>query len=138
MIRIALAIVLAFSTPTIAEPYKVLRVLDGDTVEIEAKFLPKELKQTLLLRISGIDSPEIGGKAKCPNENKLAQEAKSFVITEINKAKVVDIKLIKWDKYGGRIVGDVYVDGILLSKKLIAMKLAVSYDGKKKPDWCNK
>lgn len=138
MLRMALAIVLAFSTPVTAEPYKILRILDGDTVEIEAKFLPKELKPTLLLRFSGIDTPEIGGKAKCLNENRLAQEAKMFVISEIKNAKIVDVKLIKWDKYGGRVIGDVYVDGILLSKKMIAKRFAVPYDGKKKPDWCNK
>ena len=138
MRKLLFTLVLLFATPAFADNYKILRVLDGDTVEIEAKFLPKELKQTLLLRMSGIDTPEIGGKAKCPNENKLAQEAKSLVILEIARAKSIDIKLIKWDKYGGRVLGDVYVDGILLSKKLIEKKLAVSYDGKKKPDWCNK
>ena len=83
MRKLLFILVLLFATPAFADNYKILRVLDGDTVEIEAKFLPKELKQTLLLRMSGVDTPEIGGKAKCPNENKLAQEAKSLVILEI-------------------------------------------------------
>lgn len=128
--------VLLFNTSLHANEYKILRILDGDTVEISAPFLPKELKQTLLLRMAGIDTPEIGGKAKCLLENKLAQQAKDFIIAEIKSAKTINVVLQKWDKYGGRVIGQIFVDNKLLSDKLIANKLAVPYDGKKKPDWC--
>ena len=80
---------LLFSTSLYANEYKITKVLDGDTVEIAAPFLPKELKQSLLLRMEGIDTPEIGGKAKCPLENKLAQQAKELIQNEIAKAKQV-------------------------------------------------
>jgi micrococcal nuclease len=129
---------LLFATATQATEYKVLRVLDGDTVEISAPFLPKELKQSLLLRMEGIDTPEIGGKAKCVQENKLAQQAKELVQNELSKAKQVNVVLVKWDKYGGRVIGKIFVDGKNLSDIMIASRLAYAYDGKKKQSWCEK
>lgn len=129
---------LLFATVAQATEYKITRVLDGDTVEIAAPFLPKELKQSLLLRMAGIDTPEIGGKAKCLLENKLAQQAKEFIQNEIAKSKQVNVVLVKWDKYGGRVIGKIFVDGKNLSDIMIASKLAYAYDGKKKRSWCEK
>ncbi len=130
---------LFFITSLKAEQYsfKVLRVVDGDTVQIDAPFLPKELKQTLLVRIYGIDTPEKGSRAKCDYEDKLSQQAKLFVEIELRNAKSVLVEIKGWDKYGGRILGDIIIDGIPLSKKLIAQNYAVSYFGKgRKKDWC--
>ena len=138
MRKFIFTLVLLFATPAFADDYKVLRVLDGDTVEIEALFLPKPLKPSLLLRMEGIDTPEIGGKAKCPLENKLANQAKAFVESELKNAKSVNVVLVHWDKFGGRVIGKIFVDGVLLKDKLIAQKLAVPFTGKtKKQSWCN-
>jgi endonuclease YncB( thermonuclease family) len=138
MRRLLFTLVLLFATPAYADNYKILRVLDGDTVEIEAPFLPKPLKPSLLLRMEGIDTPEIGGKAKCPLENKLANQAKALVETELKSAKSVNVVLVHWDKFGGRVIGKIFVDGALLSDKLIAAKLAVPFTGKtQKKSWCN-
>lgn len=136
---ISLIISLFFISIGNAEQYsfKILRVVDGDTVQIDAPFLPKELKQTLLLRIYGVDAPELGNRAKCNYEDKLSQQAKLYVEIELRNAKNVFIQIKGWDKYGGRIVGDVVIDGIPLSKKLIAQNYAVAYFGKgRKKDWC--
>jgi endonuclease YncB( thermonuclease family) len=117
--------------------FKVLRVIDGDTVQIDAPFLPKELHQTILIRIHGVDTPEKGNRAKCDYENKLSQQAKLFVELELRSAKNVLVQLKSWDKYGGRVLGDLIIDGIPLSKKLVAQNYAVPYFGKgKKKDWC--
>ncbi len=53
------------SAPAMAEiyDYKVTRVIDGDTVEFEAPFLPAPLKPVLSLRVLGVDTPEKGGRA---------------------------------------------------------------------------
>lgn len=131
-------ILLPITTVAQSTEYKIIRVLDGDTVEIAAPFLPKELKQSLLLRMAGIDTPEIGGKAKCLLENKLAQQAKELIQNEVAKAKQVNVILIKWDKYGGRVLGKIFVDGKNLSDIMIANKLAYVYNGKKKQNWCDK
>lgn len=116
--------------------YKVLRVVDGDTVEIEAAYLPKELRNTLYLRIIGVDTPEKGARAKCIREAMGALKAKFFIEQEIKKATKVEITLSKWDKYGGRVLGDILLDDVPVSKKLIDSRLAKPYNGGKKSGWC--
>ena len=89
------------------------------------------------MRIHGVDTPEKGKRARCDYEDKLSQQAKLFVELELRNAKNVLVQLKTWDKYGGRVLGDIIIDGIPLSKKLIAQNYAVSYFGKgKKKDWC--
>ena len=117
--------------------YKVTRVIDGDTVEIEAPFLPEELKKTLRLRIHGIDTPEKGHLAHCSRESLTSNDVRLFVQQQINQAKEIKIILKKWDKYGGRVLGDVLIDGVALSETLIQKGYAALYYGKgKKKDWC--
>lgn len=137
---IAFIITLLFSSAAYAQDsysLKVLDVIDGDTVRIDAPFLPKELKQTLLLRIYGLDTPEKGKRARCPRENLAALHAKLYVEQEVKNGKDVRVVLRRWDKYGGRVLGDLIIDGISLNQKLIASKYAAPYYGKgKKKDWC--
>lgn len=130
---------LFFVSSVSAESYsfKILKVIDGDTVQIDAPFLPKELKQTLSLRIFGVDTPEKGKRARCDYEDKLSQQAKLYVELELRNAKSVLVQLKGWDKYGGRVLGDIIIDSIPLSKKLIAQNYAVPYLGRgKKKNWC--
>ena len=137
-ILLFIAAIFVFCTSARAEyNLKIIRVIDGDTILISAPFLPKELKQTLSIRINGIDTPEKGKKAKCPYEENLSQQATAYVQEEIKNGKMIRVKLIKWDKYGGRVIGDVMINGISLAEKLIAANYAVKYNGKgKKKDWC--
>lgn len=118
--------------------YRVVRVIDGDTVEVEAPWLPTELRDGgIKLRIYGIDTPEKGHLAKCELENTKSLNAKAFVETQIAKAKEVRVWFKEWDKYGGRVVGDVLLDNQWLSLKMIANGYAVDYYGaKKNKDWC--
>lgn len=125
-----------YAHPT-PKKYKVLRILDGDTIEIEANFLPEELGKKLKVRLLDIDTPEKGKLAKCEKEDMLSLMAKDFTYKQITKAKEVLIDLVKWDKYGGRVLGYVYVDNKNLSKLLIENNYAVEYHGEKKSkDWC--
>jgi len=117
--------------------YKVIRVIDGDTIDIEASFLPPELGKHLKLRIYGIDTPEKGHQAKCNAERKKSEIATKFVEDKIANAKVIKVELRKWDKFGGRVLGDLIIDGYRLSDLLISEDLAVSYDGgRKTKNWC--
>ena len=116
--------------------YKIIRVIDGDTIEFEAPFLPKELKQTLRLRVNGVDTPEKGPLAKCGEEMQKSITAKQFTEQQIQNAKTTSIVLVKWDKYGGRVLGDVVIDGVRLSKLLIDNNYAIPYNGGKKQSWC--
>lgn len=115
----------------------IIRVVDGDTLVIAAPYLPPELGDTLLLRIYGIDTPERGHQAKCNAEREKSRLATEFVRLTLVQAKEVKIELKKWDKYGGRVLGDAILDGKKLSEILIDNGMAVSYlGGRKDKNWC--
>lgn len=124
-----------FSSPIEAKeaPCKVIKVTDGDTIQIE-NVLDPDLK--LSIRIDNIDTPEKGSRAKCTQENALAQKATLFTKKMIEKATKVTCSFRTWDKYGGRILGDVTVDGKNLSDLLVKNGLAREYHGEKKGSWC--
>jgi endonuclease YncB( thermonuclease family) len=42
-----------------------------------------------------------------------------------------------WDKYGGRVLGDVLLNGQSLRQLLIANGFAREYYGEAKTSWCN-
>jgi len=117
--------------------YKITRVVDGDTVEFEAKFLPVELGDKLKIRILGVDTPEKAPRAKCEKEAAAGQAATDFSKKAIANAKTLQIELKEWDKFGGRVLGDVIVDGKSLSKMLIDNGLARPYFGEAKKSWCD-
>lgn len=115
--------------------WNVTRVIDGDTFEVDAMFYPPELGK-IKIRVLGIDTPEKNPRAKCDYENRLAQGAHRFAVVKLNK-KTVTIKNIKQDKYGTRIVADVYIDGKSFADTMIKQGFAVKYDGRTKKSWCN-
>ena len=47
------------------------------------------------------------------------------------------IVLYDWDKYGGRVLGDVILNGVSLRQTLITKGYARSYYGEAKQSWCN-
>lgn len=118
--------------------YKVIRVVDGDTVILHAPFLPDELGKTLYLRIKGIDTPELGSRAKCKLEAELAIRAKLFTEEKIHNASSKLVFIDGWDKYGGRMLGELRLNNIPLSQLLLEIGLAVPYSGSgERKDWCN-
>ncbi len=117
--------------------YKITRVLDGDTVGFEASFLPEPLKKELLIRVYGVDTPEKGHRAQCVSENEKGQAATKFTANALNNAKKIEVAIGKWDKFGGRVLGDVFVDGQSLRKLLITNGFAREYYGDAKQSWCN-
>lgn len=116
--------------------WKVTRVKDGDTVEFEAKFLPPPLKPVLSVRVYGVDTPEKGSRAKCTEEAKKGEEATAFTKKAVAEAKQVKVALMSWDKFGGRVLGDVILDGKSLREQLIEKGLARAYFGDAKQSWC--
>ena len=125
------------NTNQLNNQYRIIRVIDGDTLKIYAPFLPDPLPKILGLRIHHIDTPEKGSRAKCSQENILSAKATRFVKILLSNAKDVQVELHKWGKYGGRVIGDVKVDGVYLSNILVDNGYAVWYDGgTKTKDWC--
>jgi endonuclease YncB( thermonuclease family) len=94
------------------------------------------LKPVLSLRVLGVDTPEKGGRAQCPSEDALAQKASAFTKDAVAKAKVIQFEIKDHDKFGGRVLGDVILDGQRLSELLIKNGYARAYFGEKKQSWC--
>jgi endonuclease YncB( thermonuclease family) len=139
------ALVLGFSSVAYAQKpangvsYDVqfTRVIDGDTVAFKASFLPAPLKQELALRVYGVDTPEKGHRAKCASEDARGKAATKFTTDAINATKSHKIVLMDWDKYGGRVLGDIVLDGQSLRTLLIQNGYAREYYGEAKTSWCN-
>lgn len=128
---------LAFASVSLSQTYvwKVNRVVDGDTIEVHVDFLPKELGDKLLVRVWGVDTPEKNWRAKSDSERKLGEEATDFTQKQIQNAKDIKIHLIGWDKFGGRVLGDVIIDGNNLRELLIKNGYAREYYGDRKENW---
>ena len=112
------------------------RIIDGDTVAFQANWLPDPLKKELSIRVFGVDTPEKGHRAKCPAEDARGQAATTFTRQSINQSTKRQIVLFDWDKYGGRVLGDVLLDGKSLRAMLISNGFAREYYGEAKTSWC--
>jgi len=115
--------------------WKVIRAIDGDTVEIQVDFLPSELGNKLHIRIWGVDTPEKGFRAHSEHEKELGLKASEFTKNAIANAKEIKINLIMWDKFGRRVLGDLIVDGKSLRQLLLDNGYAREYYGDKKKSW---
>ena len=107
---------------------------DGDTCYVTMPALPKTLSK-MTVRILGIDTPELRGE--CSKEKELAMKARIFANKTFREARIIEFKDLKWDKYGGRILSNVYLDGYLYADMIINEQLARPYDGGKKEGWCD-
>jgi micrococcal nuclease len=107
---------------------------DGDTCYVTAPTLPEPL-QKMSVRILGIDTPEI--RAECGEEKKLALKARELANKLFRNANKIEFANLKWDKYGGRVLVDVYLDGKSYKDEIINSGLAKPYDGGTKESWCN-
>ncbi len=144
-IFLSLALILAGITPAYAQKQpvgvtydvEVLRIIDGDTIAFKADFLPAPLKKELSIRVYGVDTPEKGFRAKCPSEDQRGQAATAFTKELVAVAKKRQIVLYDWDKYGGRVLGDIVLDGYSLRALLISKGFAREYYGEAKQSWCN-
>ena len=115
----------------------ITRVVDGDTVAFHAPFLPAPLKQELSIRVFGVDTPEKGHRAQCPSEAARGAAATEFTKKLVAAAQQKQMVLMDWDKYGGRVLGDVLLNGQSLRMMLIQNGFAREYYGEAKTSWCN-
>jgi len=116
---------------------QILKVNDGDTIVIAAPYLPAPLKPQLAVRIYGVDTPEKGFRAKCESENQRGLAASGFTKNAVAKSVKRYVVLYDWDKFGGRVLGDIILDGQSLRAMLIANGFAREYYGEAKQSWCN-
>lgn len=116
---------------------QILRVTDGDTVVIAAPFLPAPLKPELAVRVYGVDTPEKGFRGQCDSEKQRGEAASIFTKGLINASQQRQVILYSWDKFGGRVLGDIILNGQSLRTQLIANGFAREYYGEAKTSWCN-
>ena len=115
---------------------QIIKVSDGDTIVIAAPFLPAPLKPQLAVRIFGVDTPEKGAKAHCPSEAARGEQATQFTKQMVASGQKYQVILYGWDKFGGRVLGDILVNGQSVRQGLIQNNLAREYYGEAKQSWC--
>ena len=111
---------------------KVIKVYDGDTITVATKLPIKNSPvYRFPVRLTGIDSPEIKGKSETEKElAKKSRDALSALIFD----KTVQLRKVSTEKYG-RLLADVYIDGIHMNRWMLDNKYAVPYDGGTKSEW---
>jgi endonuclease YncB( thermonuclease family) len=151
MMKFILPLLMVFAMTAVeANPYdwKIVRVLDGDTVEFVPDSnvwrVPAEISANPRIRIFGVDTPEKNGK--CDKEKLAGQAATKFTTDKVKNAKTIQIYLLPksdrgavkaFDKFSNRYLGDVIIDGQSLSKMLIDNGHARAYMGEAKLSWCD-
>lgn len=134
MLASLLAVSGALAAEEVAGPVQadVVRVIDGDTIEISAQVW-LGLRLTSHVRIRGIDTPELRGE--CASEKAMAAQARDR-LTRLAGASI-SIAHIADDKYAGRVIADAAAaDGTDLRDATLASGLARPYDGGTRGDWC--
>ncbi len=119
---------------TLEGPYEaaVVQVLDGDTIRVRARiWLGTDVE--LLVRIDGIDTPEIRGK--CAHEKALAARARALTESLV-AGGAVRLHDVRYGKYAGRVVARVVADGQDIADLLLAAGLAHRYGGGAREPWC--
>lgn len=143
-LALAIALSTCAASPVLARAEKVASVHDGDTFRLIEKWTPYGLGFSVRLLASqgGIDTPEIGSRARCEAENAAAVRARDYA-REIITASGMTVWLsrVSHDRNGGRILADatVKVGGKKrsLGDMLIEGGYAVAYNGTgARKDWC--
>ncbi|SLN15410.1 thermonuclease family protein [Oceanibacterium hippocampi] len=125
-------------------PARVLRVVDGDTIEVSVRiWLATQL--TTLVRIDGLDTPELRGR--CPGERILAKQARDF-LRAFADGREVSLTGISYGKYAGRILATVTViadterssDELAVDRDVATVMQAAGfgrpYWGGRRATWC--
>jgi micrococcal nuclease len=113
-------------------PAAVMRILDGDTLEVQAHLWPG-LELTQRVRVRGIDAPEL--HSTCADERAWAAEARDRLVALVGDT--VTLARISRDKYGERVDADVInAAGTDVSTAMIGAGMARAYDGGARGDWC--
>lgn len=109
---------------------EVIRVIDGDTVLVEAMPWPDHRISTYV-RLRGIDAPEL--KSKCAALREAARQAQEVLALMMEGQRRVTLTAISGDKYFGRVVADLNLDdGRRPASILLEGELVEPYEGKTK------
>lgn len=114
---------------------KYIKNYDADTVTFEIPNVHPLLGHKISVRVNGIDTAEIRGKAPCEKDR--AEAAQQLIAKVLAGAKRINLHQIARDKYF-RILANVEVDGQFIKDLLLKENLAYTYHGgtKRKVNWC--
>lgn len=101
---------------------KVIRVVDGDTIDVEID-LGFDIWHKTRLRLAHIDAYEVSTDR--------GKQAKQHVVEALSSQPFYEITTYKPDKYG-RYLAEVFIKGNSLNKNLIDIGLALPYEGGKR------
>jgi len=110
-------------------PCAVVRVIDGDTVDLDCLG-----EGRFRARLMGFDTPETYNP-RCSAEAVLGQAATRRLRALVSDGRQIAAQLGRWDRYERRLV-QLSVDGRDVGARLIAEGLALPYQGGRRPDWC--
>jgi len=110
---------------------KVTKVVDGDTIDVLLD-MGFDIKYKSRVRLFGIDTPE--SRTRNKEEKVRGLLSKVYLKDAIKKAKKLTIKTHKGSETGkfGRILGEIFADGINLNLKMCTEGYAVQYYGQNK------
>ncbi len=108
---------------------------DGDTITIKCieGLICQDNK--LSIRAVGVDTPEL--KGKCQSEIELARKAKQHTVSIRQNASTIVVLVNEkrpYDRYG-RLLAEIYFDGVKWSDSLINAGLGRPWRGRREP-WC--
>ncbi|PHR62656.1 MAG: hypothetical protein COA47_02805 [Robiginitomaculum sp.] len=128
MIGIQQSVAKQWPCPDISSPALIslaLFVIDGDTVRLGEE----------RIRLIGIDTPEMKGRAECIAEQLLADQATKRARDLLGGPDVVIHRTGKLDRYK-RSLATITVDGMDYGQMMIDEGLAVKWSGRRE-DWCD-
>ena len=110
---------------------KVTKVIDGDTIDVIID-MGFDILYKSRVRLFGIDTPE--SRTRNLEEKKRGLISKKFLTDKIKSAKKLTIKTHKGSEIGkfGRILGEVFADGVNLNLQMCEDGYAVQYYGQNK------
>lgn len=112
---------------------KVVSVYDGDTVKIVFPLTDKEPERLFKwnCRLINVDTPELRTKNK--KEKEFGKKVRDMLREKILN-NVVNVKCLDFDKYG-RLLVEIFYEGVSVNQWLIDNNYAKVYQGGKKSKW---
>lgn len=112
---------------------EMLRVIDGDTIEVRALIWPGQSLR-VHVRIRGIDAPEL--RSRCRHEREAAVRARDVLASRLASGRV-ELSNIGGDKYYGRVLADVSAANTAdVGASLLEAKVVRPYEGGRRPPYC--
>ena len=110
---------------------KITKIVDGDTIDVLLD-MGFDIKYQSRVRLFGIDTPE--SRTRNKEEKVRGLLSKAYLKQALKKAKKLTIKTHKGSETGkfGRILGEVFADGVNLNLKMCTEGYAVQYYGPNK------